>query len=94
MPISGSTVGAWAGLIADRSDKRRLLLVTQTLEMLQSFALAALAFMSHAPLLAFYGTALAGGIMLAFDNPARRAFVSEMVPADEVLQFGLGLDTR
>jgi MFS family permease len=77
-------LGAWGGLVADRSDKRRLLLVTQTLEMLQSFALAALAFMPHAPLLAFYGTALAGGIMLAFDNPARRAFVSEMVPPDEV----------
>ncbi|HEY7138035.1 MAG TPA: MFS transporter [Acidimicrobiia bacterium] len=77
-------LGAWGGLVADRSDKRRLLLVTQTLEMLQSFALAALAFMPHAPLVAFYGTALAGGVMLAFDNPARRAFVSEMVPPDEV----------
>jgi MFS family permease len=28
--------GAWGGLIADRSDKRRLLLITQTLEMLRS----------------------------------------------------------
>src|SRR5947208_16432117 len=38
-------IGAWAGVIADRSDKRRLLLTTQTLQMCQSFALAALAFM-------------------------------------------------
>jgi MFS family permease len=76
--------GAWGGLIADRSDKRRLLIITQTLEMLQSFALAALAFMSHPPVAAFYLTALAGGFMLAFDNPARRSFVAEMVPASDV----------
>src|SRR5258708_5453856 len=36
--------GAWAGLVADRHDKRRLLMVTQTLEMLQSGALAVIAF--------------------------------------------------
>jgi MFS family permease len=76
--------GAWGGLIADRSDKRRLLIITQTLEMLQSFTLAALAFMSHPPVAAFYLTALAGGFMLAFDNPARRSFVAEMVPASDV----------
>jgi MFS family permease len=77
-------LGAWGGLIADRSDKRRLLVITQTLEMLQSFALASLAFMHNPPVVAFYLVALAGGFMLAFDNPARRSFVAEMVPADEV----------
>jgi MFS family permease len=77
-------LGAWGGVIADRSDKRRLLLITQTLEMLQSFALAFFAFMHQAPLAAFYITALAGGCMLAFDNPTRRSFVSEMVPQEDV----------
>ncbi len=77
-------LGAYGGVVADRSDKRHLLLVTQTLEMLQSFTLGALAFMHHAPLAAFYVTALAGGFMLAFDNPARRSFVPEMVPEGEV----------
>jgi MFS family permease len=76
--------GAWGGLIADRSDKRRLLLITQTLEMLQSFALAALAFTPNPPIGAFYAVAVAGGFMLAFDNPARRSFVAEMVPASDV----------
>jgi MFS family permease len=33
---------------------------------------------------AFYLTALAGGFMLAFDNPARRSFVAEMVPESDV----------
>jgi MFS family permease len=77
-------LSAWAGVIADRSNKRNLLYVTQTLEMLESCVLAALAFSSHAPLGAFYLTALAGGCMLAFDNPVRRSFVNEMVQADEV----------
>jgi MFS family permease len=76
--------GAWGGLIADRSDKRKLLITTQTLEMLQSFAIAALAFAHNAPLVAFYAVALAGGFMLAFDNPTRRSFVVEMVPEEMV----------
>lgn len=77
-------LGAYGGLVADRADKRRLLLRTQTLQMLQSFALGALAFWSGAPLAAFYATAFAGGVLLAFDNPARRSFVPEMVPEDEM----------
>jgi MFS family permease len=77
-------LGAWGGLVADRSDKRRLLITTQTLEMLQSFALGALAFMHDAPLVAFYLVAMAGGFMLAFDNPTRRSFVPEMVDEKDV----------
>src|SRR3954452_23867238 len=68
-------LGAFGGVVADRSDKRRLLIITQTLQMLQSFVLAALAFRPSSPLASFYVTALAGGVLLAFDNPARRSFV-------------------
>jgi MFS family permease len=77
-------LSAWAGLVADRSDKRHLLYITQSLEMTQSFVLAALAFIPGTPLWAFYVTALAGGVMLAFDNPGRRSFVNEMVGHDDV----------
>ncbi|MGH8997827.1 MAG: MFS transporter [Acidimicrobiia bacterium] len=76
--------GAFAGLVADRSDKRRLLLVVQTLAMGQSFCLAALAFTDRPPLLAIYAVALAGGFAVAFDNPARRSFVAELVPRDDI----------
>jgi MFS family permease len=72
--------GAWAGLIADRSDKRRLLIIVQAFAMLQSFALAFFAFMHHPPVVAFFVVAFFGGLAMAFDNPARRAFVVEMVP--------------
>ena len=43
-------LSAWGGALADRSDKRRMLLVTQSLEMAQSISLAVLAFMPHPPL--------------------------------------------
>jgi MFS family permease len=76
--------GAFAGLVADRSDKRRLLVIVQFCAMAQSFALAGLALMGDPPVLAIYAVAFAGGLSLAFDNPARRAFVVEMVPEESV----------
>jgi MFS family permease len=77
-------LGAWAGVVADRSDKRRLLLIVQSLAMLQSFAMGALAFMGEPPLLAIYGVAMAGGVLTAFDNPTRRSFVVEMVQRQDI----------
>lgn len=77
-------LGAWAGLIADRSDKRKLLMIVQVGAMAQSFVLAALAFMDEPPLVAIYAVASLGGLAMAFDNPARRAFVVEMVPEESV----------
>jgi MFS family permease len=74
----------WAGSIADRVNKRRALIVTQSLEMAQSVALAILAFLPHPPVAALYVLALAGGSFLAFDNPLRRSFVSEMVPPHDL----------
>lgn len=73
-----------AGALADRFSKRRLLIVTQTLEMAQSISLAILAFLPHPPLVALYVLALAGGTFLAFDNPLRRSFVTEMVTPDDL----------
>ena len=77
-------LSAWAGAVADRTDKRRALLVTQTLEMAQSLTLAALAFLPHPSLALLYALALAGGVLLAFDNPLRRSFVPEMVSKDDL----------
>lgn len=77
-------IGPWAGLVADRSDKRKLLLWVQSLFMLKSFVLAGFAFMERPPLAAIYLLALAGGVLTAFDNPTRRSLVVEMVPTDKV----------
>lgn len=77
-------LGAWAGLVADRSDKRKLLIIVQAFAMLQSFALATIAFMDHPAVVAIYVVAVLGGVATAFDNPARRAYVVEMVPEANV----------
>jgi MFS family permease len=77
-------LGAWAGSVADRSDKRLLLIRTQTGAMVQSLALAAVVLTGHASLPVLYSLALVTGVLTAFDNPARRAFVVEMVPGEMV----------
>lgn len=75
-------LSAWAGSIADRSDKHKLLFITQGGEMAQSFGLAILAFIPGTPVWAFFVLAAVGGALLAFDNPIRRSFVPEMVPRE------------
>ncbi len=77
-------LSAWAGAVADRTDKRRALLVTQSLEMAQSVGLAVLAFLPHPSLPLLYAIAFTGGVLLAFDNPLRRSFVPEMVAKDDL----------
>lgn len=75
---------AYAGTVADQGDKRKLLIITQILEMAQSVGLAIFAFLPHPPIIGLYVVAVAGGLFLAFDNPLRRSFVSEMVPESDL----------
>lgn len=77
-------LSAWGGAIADRSDKRHMLFLTQGLEMAQSVGLAVLAFLPHPPLFGIYGLAVVGGVLLSLDNPLRRSFVTEMVPPEYI----------
>lgn len=74
----------WAGALVDRVDKRRLLVVTQVVAGLQSGAFAVLAFAGRPPLAAVYAVALVGGMVLAVDVVARRAFVVELVEPELV----------
>jgi MFS family permease len=78
--------------VADRSDKRKLLLIVQSCLMAQSFVLASLAAMGEPPVWAIYLVALVGGFATALDNPARRSFVVEMVPETHV-QNAVSLNT-
>jgi MFS family permease len=74
----------WAGAIADRFPKRRILLVTQTLLLVTSLVLAVLVLTEVATLWQVYAIALVQGVITAVDNPARQTFVSEMVPQDKL----------
>ena len=69
----------FSGLIADRFDKRRLLLATNIAMGVLAAGLGALTLSGQAELWHVYLFALALGITSAIDAPARQAFVSELV---------------
>ena len=78
-------VGALGGVLADRCDKRRLLMLTQTLMALPALALFTLTLTGATQLWMVYALVLARGIVLAVDNPLRQSFVMEVVGPDRVV---------
>ncbi len=74
----------YAGVIADRFPKRRLLQITQATMALASLALGVIAALGVAETWHVYLIAFVFGIGAAFDAPARQAFVSEMVGPEDV----------
>jgi MFS family permease len=69
----------WAGVVADRMDKRRLILITQTLALVQAAALATVVTLGVVQPWMVVCLALVFGIVNAFDLPARQSFLVEMV---------------
>ena len=72
-------LGSFAGVWVDRLNKRKLLIVTQTLSMFESFALAALTLMKVINIPEVIGLALFQGVVNAMDIPGRQSFLVEMV---------------
>ena len=81
----------WAGVVVDRTDKRRLLLWTQSLLLAQAVALAWV--VSAGVVRPWMVIALAGvfGIVTTFDLPARQSFVVDMTGKDD-LPNGIALN--
>jgi MFS family permease len=77
-------VGAWGGLVADRVDKRRLLIGTQAAAGVLALLLGAVTVLGVVQLWMIFVLALGLGAVNALDNPARRAFVVEMVGTEHV----------
>src|SRR6476646_8867265 len=69
----------FAGVMVDRWDRHRLLVITQAAAMLQSFALAALALSGRITVTHVLVLSAVQGVINAFDMPGRQAFVVEMV---------------
>lgn len=67
------------GWVADRFERRRLLMLTQSLLLLLGAAIGVLLLLGLMTLPLMYTFALALGVVAAFDNPARQAFVSDLV---------------
>ena len=76
--------GPLGGLVADRTDKRTLLFVTQAAGGLQALALGLLVVTGSAALWQVYALSAVLGVVNLFDNPARQTFMIEMVGRDDL----------
>ncbi len=72
-------LGTWGGVVADRVDKRRLLVVTQAAAGLLALVLGLLVGLHAVRLWELFVLATLLGVVTLFTNPTRQAFVSEMV---------------
>jgi MFS family permease len=72
-------VAPFAGVWIDRWDRRQVLVWTQTLAMVQSFALAGLTFSGQISINWILFLSIMQGIINAFDMPGRQAFMVQMV---------------
>jgi MFS family permease len=75
----------WGGALADRYPKRTILIVTQIVEMLFAFALAAAVWMHIATPTLIMCIAALNGIALGFEMPARQAFTVEIASREDLL---------
>src|SRR5262245_8725332 len=72
-------LGPFAGIAVDRFDRRKLLIATQFVSMLQSFALAALTLSGHITVGAILFLNVVQGIVNAFDMPGRQSFLIALI---------------
>jgi MFS family permease len=86
-------MGPFAGIVVDRWNRHRLLVVTQTLSMLQSFALAALTLTGHITVEAVVLLSVVQGLVNAFDMPGRQAFLITMIDNKEDLGNAIALNS-
>ncbi|WP_130782993.1 MFS transporter, partial [Cellulomonas biazotea] len=85
-------LSAWAGLLADRVDRRKLLAATQAAQGVLAVGLGALVLSGHAQLWQVYVFALLLGVVTAIDGPVRQTFVAELVPTSR-LSNAVGLNS-
>jgi MFS family permease len=89
----GFVVGPFAGTLVDRWDRHKLLIATQTISMLQSFALAGLTLTGRITVPAIIALNVVQGIVNAFDMPGRQAFVATVITDKDDLANAIALNS-
>jgi len=82
----------WAGVVVDRMDKRKLLLITQSCALVQAGTLAAVVGLGVVKPWMVLAFAFGFGVFNAFDLPARQSFLVEMVGKED-LSNGIALNS-
>ena len=86
----GSPIG---GIFADRWPRRRIVIITQILAMIQAFLLTAMVYFDAITLVRIVVLSIFMGVINAFDMPTRQAFVYEMVNNNEDLPNAIALNS-
>ena len=79
-----TVLGLFAGVVTDRFDNRRTVIVTQSVQMFFSAVLAAITLLGHVQLWEVYAIAALTGTALVFDAPSRQNLTFQMVGRDEL----------
>jgi MFS family permease len=74
----------WAGVLADRHDRRRVMIVTQLTMTVVALALAAVTFTDRATLWLIYALNALSAAAGAFDGPSRQALIPRLVPTEDL----------
>lgn len=74
----------WGGVLADRSDRRRMLMASQSAMIVFAAILAGLTLAGSDSLAAIYALTAMTAAAAAFDNPARQALIPRLVPREEL----------
>ena len=77
-------LGPWTGLLTDRVDRHRLMIATQVAFTVLAVVFSVITLTDQASVPSMYVLSLVFGIITAFDNPARRVLVSELVAEQDV----------
>ena len=85
-------LGSIAGVFVDRWSRYRVMLITQTLSMIQASLLAVLVLRGSIAVWHIFFLAISLGIINAFDMPARQSFVIDMVEDKEDLSNAIALN--
>src|SRR5881409_4336877 len=75
----------YAGVVVDRTNKHRLVILTQSLSMLPAFALTWLVWTRAVAVWQVAALAAFLGVVNAFDIPARQAFIVELVDKEDLM---------
>ncbi len=86
-------VTPFAGVLIDRWNRYRIMIVTQVLAMVQAFVLTALVFSGNIRVWHIVVLSLVLGCINAFDSPARQSFMVEMVEKKENLGNAIALNS-
>jgi MFS family permease len=86
-------LGPFSGILVDRMNRHRLLVITQTISMLQSFALAVLTLSGHITIAYIVVLSVVQGMVNAFDMPGRQAFLITMIENKDDLGNAIALNS-